>query len=121
MMKTYQLNCEQYHDIYNEIYNKLEDSEFGVNFRFLEKENGLTDDTLFATDKEIEIESVQVEDFEKTDYAMFIINSKYNGWYQEFFLYLFNTDEIDLACELQYTFNKDEIKYMENFEDEEEI
>lgn len=115
-MKVFDVNVNVKMNLENEIREYMENNfpNYGYDC-ILEKEAGLTDDLLFATDKEIDLDFY---DYDSTDYIMMIERTHFKGHYQRFEISFFNEDEIEMVEKLQGSFNADEIKYMEiNYDD----
>ncbi|WP_019139260.1 hypothetical protein [Peptoniphilus timonensis] len=115
-MRVYEVEADVKHNLEIEIREYMENNfpNYGE-FCILEKEAGLTDDLLFATDREIDLDFY---DYEPTDYIMMIERTHFQGHYQRFEIFFFNKDEIEMVEKLQASFNADEIKYMEIEEEE---
>lgn len=97
-------------EIKDYIANHLEDfNEFWVISKFAI----LADDMVFAVDKKIEINTIEAP---VTDYIMIIEGSKFA--FQIFNIAFFDADEIEEVAQLQDIFTKDEIRYMEVFDEE---
>ena len=110
-MKVFDVNANVKKNLENEIREYMENNfpNYGYDC-ILEKEAGLTDDLLFATDREIELDFY---DYDSTDYIMMIERTHFQGHYQRFEIFFFNEDEIEMVEKLQGSFNADEIRYME--------
>lgn len=115
-MRIYEVEANVKCDLEVEIREYMENNfpNYGYD-SILEKEAGLTDDLLFATDREIELDFY---DYDSTDYIMMIERTHFHGHYQRFEIFFFNEDEIEMVEKLQGSFNADEIKYMEVEEEE---